>query len=132
MGVLETNGLTRTSSWAVFRFLLIFILVGLWTYYFSSETQMRTNSWIIHAKGATFSFIPTESKIVQKEIRILNESKAVEETDLSVKVLKENIRFFFSEYITKIQRSYRSSHWRRSVKKSAFRIFTKFTRKHLC
>ena len=41
------------------------------------------------------SIIPIESKIVQKEIRILNESKAVEETDLSVKVLKENIRFFF-------------------------------------
>ena len=132
MGVLETNGLTRTSSWTVFRFLLIFILVCLWTYYFSSETQMSTNSWIIHAKGATFSFIPIESKIVQKEIRILNETKAVQETDLWVKVLKENIRVFFSEYITKIQQSYRSSHWRRSVKKSAFRIFTKFTRKHLC
>ena len=41
------------------------------------------------------SIIPIESKIVQKEIRILNESKAVQETDLSVKVLKENIRFFF-------------------------------------
>ena len=66
------------------------------------------------------SIIPIESKIVQKEIRILNESKAVQETDLSVKVLKENIRFFFSEYITKIQRSYRSSHWRRSVKKKCF------------
>ena len=65
------------------------------------------------------SIIPIESKIVQKEIRILNESKAVQETDLSVKVLTENIRFF-SEYITKIQRSYRSSHWRRSVKKKCF------------
>ena len=28
------------------------------------------------------SIIPIESKIVQKEIRILNESKAVQETDL--------------------------------------------------
>ena len=68
---------------------------------------MRTNSWIIHAKGATFSFIPTESKIVQKEIRILNESKAVQETDLSVKVLKENIRFFFrihNQNTTKLQK----------------------------
>ena len=56
---------------------------------------MSTNCWIIHAKGATFSFIPIESKIVRREIRILNETKAVQETDLSVKVLKENIRFFF-------------------------------------
>ena len=40
------------------------------------------------------SIIPIESKIVQKEIRILNESKAVQETDLSVKVLKEK-KFFF-------------------------------------
>ena len=55
------------------------------------------------------SIIPIESKIVQKEIRILNESKAVQETYV-----------FFSEYITKIQRSYRSSHWRRSVKKKCF------------
>ena len=53
------------------------------------------------------SIIPIESKIVQKEIRILNESKAVEETDLSVKVLTENIRFFFrihNQNITKLQK----------------------------
>ena len=53
------------------------------------------------------SIIPIESKIVQKEIRILNESKAVEETDLSVKVLKENIRVFFgihNQNTTKLQK----------------------------
>ena len=77
------------------------------------------------------SIIPIESKIVQKEIRILNESKAVEETDLSVKVLMENIRFFFrihNQNTTKLQKQPLEAF----CEKKVFRIFTKFTRKHLC
>ena len=74
------------------------------------------------------SIIPIESKIVQKEIRILNESKAAQETDLSVKVLKENIRFFFrihNQNTTKLQKQPLEAFCEKKV-------FLEFTRKHLC